>query len=145
MILLPGFVRRSLRGETRSSFRMMSMRFGCSPPSRSSGASSSTIFCASTSSLLTSLKCPLRPQLHRMGSRKTVSSWRIAVMLPQLDDAHAEALHPAGELHLGDGQLGRLDGLLGIVQQLLRESRVELRELGEGKSEELLALGDALQ
>ena len=62
----------------------MSILFGCSPPSKSSEASSNTIFCASTNSLLNNLNLPFLPQPHLLGSLNLESNCRTVITFPQL-------------------------------------------------------------
>src|SRR3989339_197112 len=73
LILLPGVVFLSIFGSTRSSRRNTDSLFGWAPPSSASGDSSRTIFCMSTRILLSSLKCPLLPHEHLLGSLNLLS------------------------------------------------------------------------
>ena len=90
--LEPGDVFLSLSGETRSFLRSTLMRLGWSPPSRTSGDSSTTMPCASTNSLLSIRNFPFRPQPHLEGSRKVVSSWSTLMTLPQAGHSNLDAV-----------------------------------------------------
>ena len=81
---LPGFVPFSVSELTSSFLSRTFILFGCSPPSSCSGTSSSTIFCASFSSLLICLNFPFLPQLHLVGSWNLLSSCSMLNMFPQL-------------------------------------------------------------
>src|SRR3989338_9681174 len=82
--MLPGVVFFSILGSTKSSFKKTFSLFGCSPPSKFSGASSINKCWASNKSLLNNLKCPFLPQEHLEGSLNLVSNCNMVIVLLQL-------------------------------------------------------------
>src|SRR3990167_2066351 len=84
LTLLPGVVLFSILGSTRSSCKKTLILLGCSPPSKESGASSIINLCASTISLLKSLKFPFQPHEHLLGSLNFLSICKTLRIAPQL-------------------------------------------------------------
>src|SRR3989344_2851772 len=78
----PGLLRRSEKGETKSSFKKTLIRLGW-VPSSSSGDSSKTSPWPSTKALEISLNLPFLPQPHRVGSLYFLSSCKTLRILPQ--------------------------------------------------------------
>ena len=84
LTLLPGVVLISIFGSTKSSFKKIVIRLGCSPPCKLSLASSIVKTCASTMSFAISLNPPRRPHEHRLGSLNFLSICKTEIIEPQL-------------------------------------------------------------